>query len=256
MIKINKKKIKTTAVEERVAGEFATYPPSSGAELKTLDPTYSSVLPKRPLSLPSHSVLVLGHSYVRDLRRSFSLVSESSNFDFSFLLQQFIYFHAKPGSTFEQWNRNCWLETGKSCLTRDPQAIVVILGGNDFKPSHFASKGNPISPVLSSVQIFFANLKKQYPNSKLIFAKIEHRFYSNSGRHPDSPPLELFTRYSKYLNLYVYRHKLCYTFVHTNDKKFGITQEQFFKKDGVHLNRTGLERYWFLISSALKVSLL
>ena len=254
MIKINKRK--TTKVEEEVAGEFTTYSPSSGAEIKTLDPTYSSVKPERPPSLPSHSVLILGHSYVRDLRRSFSLVSESSHFDFSFLLQQFIYFHAKPGSTFEQWNKHNWLPSGKSCLTRDPHAIIIILGGNDFKPSQFAKEGNPISPVLSAVQLFFTNLRKLYPNSKIIFAKVEQRFYSNTNKHFDSPSVELHTRYSKYLNLYIYRHKFCNTFVHTNDRKFGIGQEQFFGKDGVHLNKTGLERYWFMINSSLKVSLL
>ena len=217
-----------TSVVGEVAGDRNLFPPSSGAEIIPPDPIHFFVKPERPLSQPSHSVLVLGHSYVRDLRNSFSLVNKSSLFDFSFLLQQFIHFHSKPGSTFELWNKNNWLAQGKSSLTREPQAIIIVLGGNDFKPSLFATEGNPISPVLSSVQLFFANLKQLYPHSKLIFAKVENRFYSNNNKHPDSPTIELYTRYSKYLNLFIYRHKLCNTFVHTNDKKFGIGEEKFF----------------------------
>ena len=67
----------------------------------------------------------------------------------------------------------------------------------------FASEGNPIDPVLSSVKSFFSTLKKLYPNSKIIFAKVENRFYSNFNKHPSSPPVELYTRFSKYLNLYI-----------------------------------------------------
>ena len=247
--------IKTT-VRGEVAGDYCSFSPSSGAEIKPLDPIQFFVQPERPLSLPSHSVLLLGHSYVRDLRNSFCLVKKSSQFDFSFLLQQFIFFQSKPGSTFDNWNKNNWLHQAKSSLTRDPHAIIIVLGGNDFKPSLFAKEGNPISPVLTSAQLFFTNLKQLYPNSKIIFAKVENRFYSNCNKHPNSPTVELHTRYSKYLNLFIYRHKLCNTFVHTNDRKFGIGEEKFFRRDGVHLNKVGLERYWFLISSSLKVSLL
>ena len=249
-------RVKKNPVVGEVAGNLKIFPPSSGAEHKKLEPLYLPVKLERPLAQPSHSVLVLGHSYVRDLKNSYSLVKENPHFDFSFLLQQFICFDPKPGSTFELWNKQDWLTKGKSCLTRDPHAIIVILGGNDFNPSLFATEGNPITPVLTSIQIFFSNLKQLYPQSKIIFAKVENRFYNNSNKHPHSPPVELHTRYSKYLNLYIYRHKICNTFVHTNDKKFGIGDAKFFSKDGVHLNKMGLVRYWFLISSSLKVSLL
>ena len=210
-----------------VAGEQKPFPPSSGAENKTLEPLDLTVKLERPISQTVHSILVVGHLYVRDLKNSYSLVEESSQFDFSFFLLQYIYFHPKPGSSFAHWNKNNWLAEGKSSLSRDPHAIIVVLGGNDFSSSLFSTEGNPIDPVLSSVKIFFSNLKQLYPNSKIIFAKVENRFYTNSNKHPDSPPIELHTRYSKYLNLYIYRHKFCDTFVHTNDKKFGIGDAKF-----------------------------
>ena len=224
--------------------------------------SYFREVPINPLPLlektHSFNVLIIGHSYVRDLIKSSNGVFlHNREFNFSFLRNQRILNYSVPGSTFYSWNKKQILETVKRCLfSYRVDCIVVCLGGNDFNPKFFAAEGNPIQPVIDEIKKFFINLKSKFPSSKIIFVEVEPRCYTDKFKHSGAPTISDFRKFSKYINKYMHRRHWADRLAILGNKTRGITGSECFKRDGVHLNELGLARLWFSISSALKLALL
>ena len=165
------------------------------------------------------NVLILGHSYVRDL----SLSPELFEYNVKFV--------GIPGATFATFLNdpstfNCWVENG---LLITPDCIVVLLGGNDL--SYYDNK-----IILDNAFTLFRCLRDTFSTAKLIVSQIENRFYSMNNRFID--PLEYKLR-SAALNKEFNRRKgdlFCLLLVRG---KSNLDNPNLFRSDGVHLNHAG-----------------
>ena len=204
----------------------------------------------------AHNLVLLGHSYVRDLRKSFGKLTHSTKFDCSLVRQQYMYYYAKPGSTFSDWNLNNWLFDLKNDLPFDnPLAIIIVLGGNDFAPLQCNLQTNPLKPIFASLKEFLINLSGLFPNTKILMTQVEQRCFDDKNKHPRSPPLDVYLRLAKGFNRYIERYHLVHKIVRVNEKTTGIVSRDCFRKDGVHLTVEGLVRYWYRIDCTLRSSL-
>ena len=191
-------------------------------------------------------VLLIGHSYVRQLKQTEYWPSEIINdngirigVDFRFIF--------KAGKDYEYFNTTGYdvLDTVRDEI--DPDIVVVILGGNSITNN----KNN--GDIKKEAESFFQNLRMvTRPECITIAVQIEPRYYE-PGNHFNCPEPEEFNRRRQVIN----------NFVKGPLKKKGLVQyvmqlgsmnrfgpERY--KDGVHLNEEGLETYKELLISVVK----
>ena len=179
-------------------------------------------------------VSIIGHSYVRDLKRfvgnqcSFLCENTDVNLNFIFI----------PGATFVTF-----LERPHILLTLDqqkPDVIIVILGGNDI--THYKE----LKEVKHQCYTFFRDLRERYPTAHLIASQIELRFVKDGDSHKfGTPHFELFNKlslhYNKWLNKQKFKDALLVIRGHQK------LDNASYYRDSVHLNHIGLNRYWNLL---------
>ena len=206
----------------------------------------------RPIS-KAPNILLLGHSYVRDLQNVFSSLVYVTKFDFLPLLNCHPEFRAYPGSTFLDWHVKGYLHQAVSSLGYYPDIIVLILGGNDIRVDRVDfNEPNPLHHILKSLRLFFTLLNGFFPFAKIIFQEVEPRYYGDSGRHYKSLPLNQYSKLARVLTRYVRRVKIADGIVSVNSKYTGLLDPSLYKKDGVHLKKVGLLKLWDCISFSLK----
>ena len=111
--------------------------------------------------MPSMNLLLIGHSYVRDLVKEIPVFETAENtIEVSGI--------CKSGGTYKdflnipnQWSR---IEAQRAYI------IVVVLAGNSI------TKLVTISQIHSSSTLFYRRLRSQYPAAKIISAQVEPRF--------------------------------------------------------------------------------
>ena len=184
--------------------------------------------------------LIIGHSYVRDLRSFLKHESEvilptgnSVELVYSFV----------PGATFETFLDRP--EILDNSVYLNPDIVIVILGGNDLKSDV------DLSFVKDKCYHFFKILKSKFPEAILIGSQIESRFVEHEDKYArfGTPHTEEFNRLSTYFNSWLNKQKF-------KDRLFCIRgpnklDNRLFYKDSVHLNEKGLEKYVELLKICL-----
>ena len=181
-------------------------------------------------------VVVLGHSYVRDLSR---LGNERIKVGTS--LEAEISYLAFPGIKFSTFIENQGLLN--FVFETQPEHLVVILGGNDF--DNYRS----LNEVKTSAEVFYRILKNNLPNTRIYATQVETRFYT-SGNHFDCPLPEVYKYVTNYFNKKL--RKLPYV-----DNIICIlgpgrlSNRDLFKADGVHLKLAGVRKLWDIVRTFL-----
>lgn len=92
-------------------------------------------------------------------------------------------------------------------------------------------------------------LREKLPNTCIIAAQIENRFYRSSGSYHNSPSSDQFDYLRRYFNRFLKNKnfKDCVLQVQGPDR----LDDQKFYRDEVHLNSEGLSRYFNIIRNTL-----
>ena len=164
------------------------------------------------------NVLIIGHSYVRDVKRS-AIFPADYNAEYLF----------KPGATFETFLNS--YHNVEDFIDFEPAFVVVVLGGNDL--SCYS-----VSKVKSNSIKFFTFLKNTFSSARLLVTQIEPQFYHLNNRFT-SP--ENYRNKSNIINRFWARQTHNHTFnLITVQGPLALTQRDLYRSDGVHLNEHGL----------------
>ena len=185
-------------------------------------------------------VAIFGHSYVRDLQQLgyshliYSDVCVPLNF-FSF-----------PGSGFHKFILEpSLLDELVSCK---PDIVVIFLGGNDIKIDV------DLNFVKRDCEQFYAILRLRLPKSTFVVSQIELRHIVSVNRH-GTPAFELYRKLANNFNKWVARQKFKDKILLINGEN-KLSNSNFFRADGVHLTKQGLELVFNLIHSCLSDTVL
>ena len=176
-------------------------------------------------------IALLGHSFVHDLE--YHALGTDSVHEFRF--------YWKPGSCFDFWN-------GKprqllDCIAYKPDVLYIVLGSNSIVDSI------PLSGTKQNAKSFYETLKIELPDTILVQCEIEDRFLS-AFNHKGTPPHVDYHRLRRRLNQYLSKIKTIDYFCNVGGPG-RLDNEDFYKRDKIHLNTAGLDKYWDCLSSHL-----
>ena len=180
---------------------------------------------------------VFGHSYVRDLS---SLQVFSLEFGSEYHLE--VSYFGFAGARFTTFLTNPDLLS--DLVAYGPECILVILGGNDF------SSQVPLSDVCKSCKEFYKLLKEKLPSAKIYATQVELRFYKTPNRFCSLDSVT-YKKVSGYFNAFLKKIKVIDRLICILGPN-RLSNESFYKADGVHLNAAGLRRLFEIIRSALE----
>ena len=170
--------------------------------------------------MPSVKVVLLGHSYVRDL---FSVFDYGIECDCEFR------FFFKPGATVRGISMN--ENFVRSCIEWEPHVVFLLLGGNDIRCDW------DIKETFEVYKNFCAKLKERLSNLVLICSTVEPRFAIANDRHR-TPSLEQYNVAAKAFNRLLKKWTVPdYRFMTWGANR--LENVGLFAKDGVHLNTNG-----------------
>ena len=177
------------------------------------------------------NVVVLGHSWVRDLGRLWENASppyQVCHGDHTLTIKTY----AKPGGTYSDFISD--FEGFKPLLLQNPEVIVVLLGSNDIKVDV------PLQAVKNQAIDLYKLIKETAPNGKLYTVEIEDRFLWQTNRH-GTPDESEYRRLSRHLNRLIKKapHKDGVLVIRGNI----LSNERLYKRDKTHLNSFGLRTY-------------
>ena len=186
------------------------------------------------------SVAVFGHSYVRDLQQLgyshlvYPNISVPINY-FSF-----------PGFGFHNFILNPGLlDNLVSCK---PDIVIIFLGGNDIKVNV------DINFVKRDCEQFYSILRLRLPKAIFVVSQVVLRHTVSVNRH-GTPAFELFRKLANNFNKWVARQKFKDKLLLINGEN-KLSNVNFFRSDGVHLNKQGLELVFSLIHDCLSDAVL
>lgn len=180
-------------------------------------------------------VLLLGHSYVRDLE---GLGHNAYTVEgVTFELQ---YMHIS-GGTFESF-----IDGGdllRQAFSFCPDIVIVILGGNDL------TNAVTNEEFYQRCRTFYVKLKAGMPGAFIIHAQIELRFYK-SGNRWNAPVINDYKKRRVTLNNFLKRVK-CSNAIMMIGGPNRMDCKAYYR-DGVHLNRVGLVKYFDILKGTLQ----
>ena len=179
-------------------------------------------------------VLLFGHSYVKDLKNLGykSFVSNNVTFQLEYLYQ--------PGGSYELFLNDHSLLN--SAFEYQPDFIIVIIGGNALNNS------KPDEEIRKQCRDFYQMLRNGLPNTTIIAAQLELRFYESNNRW-NAPDSAEYLRRRNNMNTFLKRLKLKDALMMVAGKN-RIDCASYYR-DGVHLNRVGLIKYFDFIKCTL-----
>lgn len=179
-------------------------------------------------------LLVLGHSYVRDLA-----TLGVNNLAFGHTSIDVTY-SAHPGAGYDKFLENPTLLT--ESLECKPDIVVVILGGNSIlrDVTNFE--------LFHKCRTFYELLRRELPQATIIAAQIELRFFDEPNRF-GVPRAEIFKKRRNELNKYLNRLKLKNNMLIIAGP--GRLDHKEHNRDEVHLNRQGLRVYMSILKSTV-----
>lgn len=127
-----------------------------------------------------------------------------------------------------------------------PEVVVVILGGNSI------SRDVTNFEVFKQCRAFYKLLRDHLPNSRIIAAQIELRFYETPNRF-GAPGPEDFRKRRNQLNRFLQTLKLKDNLLIIAGP--GRLDNQQYYKDSVHLNKVGLRVYMSILKTTIDYSL-
>ena len=194
----------------------------------------------RPM-IQSHStrhyeVVVFGHSYVRDLATldRTQLDIEGNVFHLSYI--------TVPGGTFSTFiNNRRYLEQLKA---KSPDFVIVVLGGNDLKYDVDLSENYEKC-------FTFYNLLRQTvrPDTLVVASQIENRFYKPNNRF-GWPPGRAFDLKRRRFNEFLKNKPFQDSLLKVEGPDL-LDKKENYRRDGVHLNGLGLNRFFGAIEDKL-----
>lgn len=174
-------------------------------------------------------IALLGHSFVRDLSIHTAVLESAHDFRYFW----------KPGSCFEFWcNKPYQLA---DCIAFKPDFIYIILGSNSIVDSI------PLSETKQKAKFFYELLRTKLPNAIIVQCEIEDRYLASSNRKGTPPHIE-YHRLRRRLNRYICSDKTIDFFCNVGGPS-RLDNEEFYRKDKIHLNAAGLKRYWACLFS-------
>ena len=186
--------------------------------------------------------LIIGHSYVRDLK-SFSELHHQSRIKLPEGFDLHLFFSFVPGATFETYLNHPELLDASGNI--NPDIVVIILGGNDLRSDV------SLSVVKNNCFHFFKLIKSKFPSSFIIGTQIESRFVEPGDKYErfGTPHTEAFSKLSVYYNSWLNKQKF-------KDRLVCIRgpnklDNRSLYKDSVHLNQQGLRKYFNLLRNCI-----
>ena len=171
---------------------------------------------------------IIGHSYVRDIA-SLGVTSGQISSD----IQLEIRYYSKPGSCFDFWID--FPHELHNCLHYNPHILFLSLGGNSIKETI------RVKSLKEKADILFEIIRNNLPHCKIVPIQVECRFLTVTNRFGNPP-------YPRFKQI---RNKLNKAFQQSKKRDFvcciagpnRLDARKYFKSDGVHLNKAGLQKY-------------
>ena len=180
-------------------------------------------------------VALFGHSYVKDLKK-FGETSIHFSGDVEFALGYF----PIPGATFSTFIEDfSYFDALKEF---QPHYIIVILGGNDLKTSV------KLGEIYKTCSEFYKILRNFFPDSIIISAQIENRFYNPNNRF-GSPCAKTFDFLRRHFNKHL-KSKPYKDFILQVQGPNRLDKRENYR-DAVHLSSLGLRKYLEIIRRTL-----
>ena len=126
----------------------------------------------------------------------------------------------------------------------EPDFVLVILAGNSIDCDTSNQK------IFDNIKEFYLVLKSRLPNSIIISALSELRFYQENNKW-NCPTIERFKKRRHSVNKYLNRQK-SKDYILNISGPGRLDNKEYYKSDGVHLNDEGLLLYFDLIRSTIR----
>lgn len=179
-------------------------------------------------------VLLVGHSYVRDLMHLGynTFHTEGEKFEVEYIYQS--------GANYDTYlNDTSLLDPAYGF---QPDYVIVILAGNSI------NNYTPNSEIYQKARDFYSVLGDRLPDAKIIAAQPELRFYSEDN-HWDAPGTDEYRgRRNSFCN-FLRRDKTKHAIMQISGP--GRMDSKEYYSDGVHLNNVGLEKYFNIIKTCI-----
>ena len=175
---------------------------------------------------------VFSHSYVRDL-----LTLKIFRLEFGSGLYLEVSYFGFAGARFTTFFNNP--EFLSDLIAYRPHYLVVILGGNDF------STEVPLSDVCKACKDFYKVLRERLPNAMIYATQVELRFYKIPNRFSSLDNVT-YKKVSGYFNNFLKKLKLIDRLICILSPN-RLSNEKFYKEDGVHLTVERLRRLFEII---------
>ena len=172
-------------------------------------------------------VLLIGHSYVRDLQDLGYDSFIKENIEFSV---KYVY---KNGGNYKSMLDDT--ELLETAFNFHPDIVIVILAANSLK------NNVPNSEIHIHCRNFYQLLRIRLPKAKIIAAQIELRFYSATNQW-DAPEIESYEKRRRDLNNFLKRLKLKDAIMMVAGPN--RIDNRVYYRDGVHLNSVGVRKYF------------
>lgn len=180
-------------------------------------------------------IVIIGHSYVRDLERLrvFQICDKNLTLNLN-------YFYI-AGATFQTFLDN--FEILNKVFDRKPDIVVVYLGGNDIKINVHIQK------VYEDSSRFYSLLRSNLPNSFIIASQIEPRYLTAVNYH-FTPPADQFSRLANYYNKWLLKQKFKDRLLVIKGSH-KLSETSLYKQDKVHLTNLGIKKLFNIIKDVL-----
>ena len=183
--------------------------------------------------LYSMKLMILGHSYVRDLSKLYIL---------SFDLEQNVqikYWYWSIAS-YEKFLENPSLLS--DAISYNPDFVLVILGGNSI------TKDVGSHELFIRCRKFYQLLRDSLKYSIIISAQVELRRYT--GNDHETPQYRIFIQKRNGINQFLKRLKSKdHMLIIAGPGRLDSTK--YYKADGVHLSKLGQENYMNILKSTI-----
>ena len=175
-------------------------------------------------------ILIIGHSYVRDLKiRSGGFINNARC--------KFLYL---PGSCFRHYDEHFFTRISRRGSYK---YVFVVLGGNSLV------RDLDFRMMREEITTFYELLNLSFSNSKIVPIEVEMRFYKEDNKW-DALPEDKFKIVRNALNRFIRTAKFGHHYLQIGGPS-RMDNADFYKSDGVHLNNLGLDKYISLISNFL-----
>ena len=128
-----------------------------------------------------------------------------------------------------------------------PDIVVAIIGGNSIVNSSTNHE------ICEKLREFYKILRSKLPQTLIIAAQIEQRFYKENNRY-NAPLEEEFKQRKNSMNKCLNRIKEKDNLLIISGKN-RLEDSQYYKRDGIHLNDCGLKVYMQILKTTVTYAL-